>query len=236
MSLINLLSARPSNGATATVGTCDSRGFAHFGFVLLCSQRCCSLGAVLEDAEVTRAAVCWSTRLDVSSLLHRALPPWPSLRCAARPLCAPWSVPIAVVACSCCTIQRVILLSALSSLNVQEGHSFACADIHPECAAAARSRTNLFGAVSAEHRGAPPPRAVRCRPAESQCRVRLQMSPNLLWRCMCVQYDRSMHGYAWHAQPTCLWRVAPSGVNIVRTVNNRGVNDPFAARYLACFF
>ena len=170
-----------------------SRISASFCFVLTVVACLAQFSRMLQ---VTRAAVCWSTRLDVSSLLHRALPPRPSLRCAARPLCAPWSVPIAVVACSCCTIQRVILLTALASLNVQECHCFACADIHLERAAAARSRTSSFGAVSVEHHGTPPLLAVRCRPAESQCRVRLQVSPNVLWRCMCVEYGRSMHGYA----------------------------------------
>ena len=129
-----------------------------------------------------------------------------------------------------------ILLTALASLNVQEHHSFACAHIHTDRAAATRSRTSSFGAVSVELCGAPPLLTVRRRPAESQWQVRLKASPNVLWRCTCVEDECGTHGYAWHAQPACWWRVAPSGVNIVQAVNNRGVNDPFTARYPASFF
>ena len=147
-----------------------SRMSASLCFVLTVVARLAQFSRMLQ---VNRAAVCWSTRLDVSLLPHRELSSQSSLRCAARPLCAPWSVPIAVVASSCCPIPRVILLTALGSFNVQERHSFACADIHSEHAAAARTRTSLFGDVPVEHLGAPPPLAVRRQPVESQWRVRL---------------------------------------------------------------
>ena len=73
---------------------------------------------------------------------------------------------IAVVACSCCAIQRVTMLTALASLNVQEHDSFGFADIHFARAAATRSRTSEIDAVTVEHRGAPQPLAMCCRPAE----------------------------------------------------------------------